>query len=88
MIDERNVERYESHHLVNPPEWATHVAIARSEPDEEDGLPPDWKTWWFINEGTRQWSHYNSPVLYPSTFYGFNATEADIIPINLNLENK
>jgi hypothetical protein len=85
---ERDVERHESHHLVNPPEWATHVAIARSEPDGDDDLPPGWKTWWFINEGTHQWSHYNSPVLYPWYFHGFDDDDVDIIPINLNLENK
>lgn len=85
---ERDVERHESHNLVNPPEWATHVAISKSDPDEEDDLPPSWKTWWFINESTRQWSHFNSPVLYPSTFVMFREGEVDIIPINLNLENK
>ena len=81
---EYGVERHESHHLVNPPEWATHVAIYK----RDLYTPADWKTWWFINEGTRQWSHYNSPVLFPSTFCGLNDGEADIIPINLSLENK
>lgn len=85
---EHDVERYESHHLVNPPEWATHLAISKIDPDEEAALPPGWKTWWFINGVTRQWSHYNSPVLFPCTFYGFEDWEADIIPINLSLENK
>lgn len=88
MIDGRNVERYENYYSVNPPEWATHVAISRNDPEEEDDELPGWKLWWFINEGARQWSHFNSPVLYPSTFRGFSRDEVDIIPINLNLENK
>ncbi|UVD32050.1 hypothetical protein vBKpnPKlyazma_orf055 [Klebsiella phage vB_KpnP_Klyazma] len=81
-------KRHESHHSVNAPEWATHVAICPDQELSADNGIPGWNTWWFINQERKLWSHYNSPVLFSSHFTGFERGDVVIIPLNITLENK
>lgn len=79
------IMRYGDPYSIEPPEWATDLAIST----EEWNVVHDVGTcWWFINPAEGKWSHYNSSELFGNNFTGFSPDAVEIHPLKVSLENK